>query len=282
LGRTNGSDNEAIILARTLEAATALDSLRGVFESLGSDSPGWTYAAIAKRAGFSSRAFVREVLIGKKTLTFNALKGLQKAMGIKGPAARYQTLLLQCDEDASGTGTKSADLKKRLATLRTRIERGSQPTDRGVYSEPDWPLVYAALGTPEHGATVGEIQLRSGLGGKRVVELLEHIRAHGLCEVHGEDRFRAKQVHVVLEKGVRTEVLNEGFRRAAAAAQRRMEAGSGSGDRLFYSGVTCVRRSRLGEFQERLYELCLDFLDSAEEAEGDAVVQVLCALFPIA
>jgi hypothetical protein len=161
---------------------------------------GW--ADIARRGGFASRSFPREVVLGKKRLTLLSLPKFIKGLGLNADLADYLRILVEIEHP--DCRTKVMDEGK-LHLLRSNLcqrilnkrSANKAPVDSG-YRIAQLPLVYAALGTTETGATLNQIEVRTGLTEGQTVEILSHAVHVGIVEKRGA-RYFAQQNHLNIQ-----------------------------------------------------------------------------------
>jgi hypothetical protein len=251
------------------------------FRYLKTESPVWSLAYLVKHGGFASRAHVREVLIGKRALTPSALAGLMQAFPLSPAQRDYLMLHFEETELTIGEGTTAREnLMRRKQLAAARLAKKTELPDLGIFAEPEWPTVYAALGTTEEGATLSDVRRRTKLPPETCVRILSHLLAHDLV-VHQEDldRFLPRENHLIFEQMAAPEVIRRIFIQSLSEAQAALAADPSPEEALFYSGKVCISRSHMKELQDRLYEMCLKNLNESENPKGDAVATVLVSVF---
>lgn len=84
-----------------------------------------SYAEFARRAGFSSRAFARELLIGKRRITASTFAQIAKALGLKGAWKDYFQTLVMIEEPTfrKAHETSQEEAQIRLNRLRKNCLR---------------------------------------------------------------------------------------------------------------------------------------------------------------
>jgi hypothetical protein len=129
----------------------------------------FSYAAFARRAGIASRSFPRDVVLGKKRLSLESATRFAAALDLHGDLQDYFLTLVALEEERARIpplrtpATLKATLSKLHARLRAKAAKCGVDGRAALYGSRHWLEVYAALGTPERGASLSEIMGRTGL-----------------------------------------------------------------------------------------------------------------------
>ncbi|MGZ3686937.1 MAG: DUF4423 domain-containing protein [Bdellovibrionota bacterium] len=242
----------------------------------------WGYSDIARRAGFSARSFPRDVVHGRKRITPASLAPFIRGLGISGDLAEYFRLLVELEhEDCRQRASSPERIASRLCHLRARLlARGAVPINvkaEMAFAAENLPLVYAALGSPGRGATVSEVSSRTGLASVRIQSILKALVRAEIVTKHGL-RFVAAQPHLNLPGLTQSEVYRKFFKECLTRARSQADVSFASDRHLFFTSCFSVRESRLATLKEELRSILLRYVDEAEEAEGERVASIVCAL----
>ncbi|MES2854725.1 MAG: hypothetical protein V4692_02625 [Bdellovibrionota bacterium] len=251
--------------------------------ALSASLPKNSYAEIARRAGFASRNFPREIACGHRKVSAKSIPKLCRALGFKGDSAKYFTLLASLENPQIDSDLRSRDeIKESLTKLRGRLTRSplsrKDVADTSIYLIEEWPTIYAALGTFEHGASLDDIILRSGFGEAKCEKILVAMESRSLVRKDG-DRFYAINGHLIfsekIDKGAFKKYFAKGLKKLETAAEDSFNAD----DKLFFQSSFSVSTARMPELKKELRELILKFVDESEQSDGDRVSTLLCGLF---
>lgn len=144
---------------RFARASSYREFLRIAVESAGG------VAAFSRRANFSSRSFLSEVLRGNRRISHASYEKVSKSLKLPSDLkALFQSLVAVEEPDVVSLPGKR-DPAARLTELREKILAPRPQTDlKNLISTPHVPVIYAALGSRNKGATIGEIIRRTRLG----------------------------------------------------------------------------------------------------------------------
>lgn len=244
------------------------------------NKPNLTYAVLTRRAGFSSRSYVRDVMTGKRRLTQDALPRFVKAMELKGEYRRFFSLLVQSAPNRFGIVSDSK-VKDKIVRLKNRVlstrEPGRFPTHaHSLYLGKNRLEIYAALGTPESGATLEEICTRTGFSKEECSKTLVQMMSDGAVSPGSEgNRFFAKEPHLVLPKIGNQGVFQASYLHFLEETKARAKKEFESDDQLFISSVFSIDPKQMPEFKEELRQLLVRFVDTAENPNGKKVVRLV-------
>ncbi len=275
------------------DVAEALASADGVrsFLKVYFHATGIPYAEVARRAGFSSRSYPRDVTVGRRRLTGKALPRLIKGLRLE----RDQELLLRA-LFYSENPSEHPDLRPRerwreqVVRARERLRRGPLrkvpvaanldsahsllPRDGGALFE-----LVAALGDPGHGSTLEELRGRTGQEPIQMVRLLERLVRVGLVRYSGDERrYAPTAAHLDLSGLPQNEIVREAFLQASRKAVQAAEAQFSKEDALFLTSSVAIPKSRLAQLKQELRKTMLRFIDSAVEPPDnpEVVVNLTC------
>jgi hypothetical protein len=242
------------------------------------------FADFSRRAGFASRSYLTELLGYKKGLSRDGLMKLKSAMGLPRGYLRLFELLVYLEQPELATKSFAGrDLAEEIRQQRRRIReeavRETKVRDSSrLVRKPAVFRVFAALGTPETGATMQEIERKTRLPGGVIDQSLALLRSEGAVEF-ADSRFypRATQFDFLDLKNPQnlselvSQVTQEIRREAPAIVER-------ENDLVFYSALS-IPTSRLAAFKAKMRETILENLDLFQNDEGEEVVQVFVSTY---
>jgi hypothetical protein len=239
------------------------------------------YADIARIGKFASRSFPRDVIRGSKRLTPRSLEKFVVGLGLRGDLAEYFRALVEKEEAECRTaGATLERIEKQTAGIRARLAKRASttsiPNEEAIFEE-DFPRIYASLGSSESGATVGEIARRSGLPTRNLREAISRLVDRRVIIQRGI-RYSAAEGHLNIE-GLRGKgAFQKRFARNTRRAIDSLETKLASDSCLFLTSTYSVRSGELPVLKEELRRILQKYVDGAECAEGDRVVELTVSM----
>lgn len=241
-----------------------------------------SYAFIARSAGFASRSFPREVVTGKKSLTLLSAQALGVGLKLNQDLREYLIALVDFETGAANTADAQKKEKK-LKSIRTRIHRrksGSGSENETVFLDRHFSSVFSALGRPDKGATLQEIEKRTGLGIAEIHLTVEHLVKLGLVEIKN-NRYIGLGNHLAFTELKKNGAFHRLFLDRIQTVRSLAAKDFDSKRALFQETTFSVRQDRLPQLKAELRELILKFVDEAEDAEGDGIASLLVSLLSL-
>lgn len=239
------------------------------------------FSEISRHAGFASRSFPRDVLLGSKRLTLNSLHPMIRGLGLSGDLALLFQLLVEAEHpDCRIKGSSDEKIRSRLNHLRSRVlKKGYLPKEKaaGFFSHEQFPAVYAALGNSEQGATVREILARTRMPKPVVLQALNKLAELGVVERKGT-AWRAGANHLNSTGLSDPKSFERFFKAAQARAADSMDRLFATQEALYFGTCFSVNARELPELKSRLRSLLMEYAEQAEVAEGDRVVTLTASL----
>jgi hypothetical protein len=240
----------------------------------------------SRRAGFSSRSYLSELLSGKKGFSRDSIGRIRSALRLPRPWLDYfEVLALMESPTLRGRKATPQALGARARKLQQLMAEATDPERKElgrrasrIFGSPALFQVYSALGHTETGATLERILQRTRLSRATVRAALGQLSSVGLARAAG-DRYFAKQARVDA-LGLREE---EGLARliSEAAGVLRARAREIIRDETNLVFFTClsVQSHRMREFREELRGAVYEVFEKYQADEGDQVVSVLVGTF---
>lgn len=239
----------------------------------------FSYAEFSRRSGFKSRAFARDLILGKKKITNKNVEQVIAGLGLTTTLSDYFKALIAVEE-------KSFQIKKinyleNLANKRQKLLKSSQTkmlkqndVNAADLLSDNAPLVYAALGSLEHGASLDEILIRTKLSQDEVHKALQQlIRANVATADQG--RFLPVAPHIAIEKLGGDIFFKRDFERLIRKTQKNFDLKWKDPQSLYLASTFCVNKSEMSALKKRLNETIMDFINACEKPEGDQVVELV-------
>lgn len=244
-----------------------------------------SYQEFAVRAGFASKSFLNDVIAGKKRLTPSSVGKTAVGLGLNAKWTEYLECLVACEEPAFHSSQHSHEyFLNRLKRKRDRLNRlknaktVSGPHSLTVFLDPDFPEVYAALGEVAAGERLEVIAARANITAPRVEKILSKMEKAGFVKRGSEQKYFPIAGALEADNLRSSDVFKNDFFRSLDKARRRFSTQADSNSALFMSQTVSVSQARLPKLRARLAELIVEFADSAEAANGDAVAEICVSL----
>ncbi len=266
-----------------LSAKSYRSFLRVFFNSSGGQRP-LTYGEFAQRAGFKSRTFMNDVILGRKRLTPLSIEQVKVGLRLTGAWADYLHCLVAMDEPKFQTSSRDQKyylerLKKKKLALQARSKQKNGGTDDAIAKillQPNFPEMFAALGTFDAGADFETILSRTKFEKTVAISLLGKLIEAEIVELKN-GRYYATEDSLQLEMLGSSEYLRADFFRSVDKAKRRFEKQAAAQKSLFMNQTFLVSEKDLRALREQVFELLKDFVASNEQAEGDTIAELTVA-----
>ena len=243
-----------------------------------------SYSDFSRRAGFKSRAYIRDIVGGQKRVLPANFERICQGLGLSNGLREYLRWLVAREEPALREALRATPLQveARLGDLRRRLRR-TIATERRVLTRDgsatrvlavDVPAVFAASGAVEVGATLPEIAGRTRLSAVRITRSLRLLEEIGALTRAG-DRYRPSTDHLTLEKLGALSSFHQDFERALATCRARMPRQMERPGSLFFTSTVCVKDRDLPRIKEELRAALLSIVGVAEDPNGDCVADLV-------
>lgn len=241
-----------------------------------------TYAGFARKAGFSSRSFPRDVAVGKRKLTHVSLLKFIRGFELKGDSARLLKALAAIDNPelaprASNEDERRQEVERIRAKLTLRRERLRESHESAIYHHRAWPYLFAAIGTPTEGSSLEELTRKTGYSEKECLGALEEMLRHGIIRREA-GRYLPSNAHVLFSEELLPGAFQSFYLDTVKKVERRASTAFNDSRQLFFNSVFSVPSNRLPELKTRLKSLLLEFIDRSESPTGEDIATLVCAL----
>ena len=261
-----------------LDARDYREFILRVLEAGGQGRP--NFAEVARRAGFASRSFPRDVVVGTKRLTLRSLAPFARGLRLNGELRQYFELLVACTEPQVNQNKLSATtIDQRLARLKQKILTQTQPhTIEPFYEFSEWLDLYAASGT---GATAETIALRSQVPLERCrLHLPELVRRGLLSEDSATGKFSPCAPNLVFDRLGKDHSFRAHYFASLTEARGRAEREFDSPENLFLNSSFSIAQDRVVEFRQELRSVLLKYVEEFEDGKGDRLAKLTVAFWP--
>lgn len=238
---------------------------------------------ISRKAGFSSRSYLTEIVAGKKGFSRDSLSRLKGALPLDKSWLRLFEYLAWLEDPKLRPPTLSVgELRQEIKNLRITLERQMSQKPGYKVAEPNIRRpqvfqVYAALGDEKTGATLDEIEKRTGLRHHSICVALRQLVVSGAVLQNGDRYFAVAMKADAL--GVKEpEVLADLIHIICTDLQkRRVHIAKVPTNLTIYSAFS-VRREQIPLLKDRLEAAIFEVLDEFQVDAGNQVQQVFLSM----
>lgn len=264
-----------------------------------------SYAEVARRSGFSSRSYPRDVTEGRRKLTSKSLPVMVRGLKLEPKLGELFRLLYFCENPAEFSAQSAQLLNRPIAEVRLylqdkielvrkRIKKGALRANFPSSTHLVFPKqivqevtdhlfeVLASLGSPEDGVTLEELYQRTALPKTVLLSILNVCMREKMVLLDAQtNRYHPCNLHLNLTGLPRDQIIRSVFSKTIARAGDLAKKHYDSGEALFYVSAISVEKKKLSKFKNELRELLLKFAETkAEQAsDPDTVIYVVGSMF---
>jgi hypothetical protein len=245
----------------------------------------YSLSDLARATGFG-RGFPGDIISGKRRLTSKSSFAFEKALKIPTPGKRFFRLLVAKEENDLYPEIDRTRIAFELEQLRSkswkRVRRSvhevTTPRFKNQVLDKKALATYAASGSAGVGATLSEIQERTGFSTEEVLKYARELEKLQLFQFKTESHVVPLDQHFFLQTTDQSELLAHTFRQSAKLAVEKLLSESDKKNEFFFNSSFCVRADKMAEFKKDLRETVLKFVDNSTDDDGTRVVHLLTAL----
>ena len=254
------------------------------------------YAEVARRAGFSSRSYPRDVTEGRRRLTAKSLPNLVRGLRLEPEMAKVLQLLYfneypeehpEALSSAVILGLLEKHRHKAMRALASPLRKKVRPPEVKVSQALETLAtgltdVVAALGNIKEGATLLEIQRRTGFVRSDLAQVLEALVEQGVVTYSGDSRrYFPESEHLDWTGQAKNQLAKLAYRSSVQRLAKAAQNHFWSDETAFVNSALSVAKQDLPQLKEELREVILKFVDRSVESQSspDTVVQLVVGLF---
>lgn len=247
---------------------------------------GLSYSNLAKRSGFSSRAYLREIVLGHRKMSSKSAVKIIKGMKLTQDWGLYFSYLLALDYPelmpeltANELILKIKKMAKmlKLNTLKIKNVTGDIKLSEEILKIPNFALIYAAIGLDSSEITPNIIATRTDLNLKEVKVSLSLMENLGLINISSQN-ICSTENHLFLSEAGKSKIVQQFFISALLNLKKEAERSFDSNEKLFHQSYLCVKKSKLKTLKQELNKKVLDFVNDNLDSDGDKVISVVLGL----
>jgi len=255
--------------------------LRGWYEWKKIATRGFSYRSFARKAGFSSMSFLRDVIEGRRNISDDSVEKFLFAIGLVEDAADYFRELVRYNRESDPE--RKAQCFRKLLLLQARREFSPVRQAQAKYYS-DWVhvIVREAAGLARFGGDPARIgaAMRPAVPADQIADSLRLLKDLGMLEKSKDGTYRTSTPRIV-PGDVDASLVRNIKRQMLLHALDRLE-GEPSADTQVSSVTLAVSRHRLQKLNDQLRQFRLDLLADTATDDGplEQVVQVNFQLIP--
>ncbi len=279
-------DNRTQKLIRAvLESQDYRDFLSKLFIASSKEAKKFNYAAFSRKAGFTSRSFVREVVDGRKRLTSFSFPKFLKALSLPVPLRNYFTYLVWLEEsELNHDKLSSEQIHQKIEEIRQRLSQSllaaenSNSISTALFKSYQVLEVYSALASRGPGTELSEVESTTGYETRVCLQVLRYLVSQKVV-LEQAGKFKALNPHAVYssvgtEDGIKTVFLD-----SLSVLKRKATSRWKGEDQLYSQSFFSVPRKRLPELRKRLRDVLHEFIETYETDEGDCIGKLLVGFY---
>ncbi|HEY8269849.1 MAG TPA: TIGR02147 family protein [Pseudobdellovibrionaceae bacterium] len=235
-------------------------------------------------AGYASKSYPAEILSGRKNLKYESIEKFAKGLSLNQTLSEYFKNLVLIDLTNSGvTDFNIEDLKKRNDSIRIKIIAGIKDLRSSkkmnysglqkVLLQENFSQVFAALGSPQVGASLKEIKNRTGLEIERLVKILSNLEKEKVIR-RIENRYFLESNSIDFEFLESDIYFKRNFVRSSTKALKCFDKQSRSASALYMTQTFSVHTEKLPALKNTLSSILREFSENAECPDGDQVAEI--------
>lgn len=262
------------LLARQLTDQESLpEFLKFFYQTSKKSWSDFSYAWIARESGLS-KSLVVGIFSGKKNLTAKTLPPFMKALGMGAALSEYFRFLTEVDSKTNElTPAKRKSQLKHLRNLYLDSLEELSNIETKI-SDPDFALLYAALGDQEKGATIEEISRKINWDIDRIRFVLHELQIKKFIKESGE-RWRGTKLFLSTIARSRDGWLPKLFFSSLGRHEDRARQDFLSKDHLSAVYAICIQEEDFEKMNAELKEASNRIAQKYHDGSGDKVVSII-------
>jgi hypothetical protein len=235
-------------------------------------------SSFSRRAGFSSRSFLSDLLSGKKRLSRESLVKITSTLNVPRSHANLLEVLAYLEnEDIRPKELSLEQLEKNLTRLLRDVRsqsssKMSELSQNSLFLKPELHIVYASLGSVDKGSTLQDIQKRSKLDTEAIQLILDLLLEKKTISQVNNRYFVEKAISDVL--GFKDQAMLTQFTINYLSYVKNVTYSKKMNQDLFYYAAFTVNKSSITKIKKRIQQAVLSILDEYQDDDADQVEQI--------
>jgi len=239
-----------------------------------------SYASISRNAGFKSRSFPREVILGSKKLSIESMHKFAKGLDLSTELTQYFIHLVELSIPECRINTSEIAVIKNIDNLKNRIlekDKKIKSTFNDPYISYHIPYIYAALGSIKKGSTINEIARKTKLPVTTISDCLSNMISMNLITKNGV-RFFYTLNHVSFQYLNQKSNFKSYFKHNLNLILTNFEDEMETKNKLYFASTFSVNSKKLPDLTKELRSILLKYIDQNEDENGDSIISLTCGL----
>lgn len=235
-------------------------------------------SSLAKKIGCRSKSYPREVMTGRRALSLAYAAPFAEAFGLKGEGKKL--FLKMADLERSEVAAQKMKIQGEILRIKSRMRLRLSDSPFGPsarFKQSSWIDIYASLGTLENGASMAEVAKRASLPDKAAESLLLEMKEQKLVEER-DGRYFPLSPHFFYEGADQDKLFQQRYLEILNRVKVKASRSLKSEDSLFLCSTISVSSKELSRFKNELREFLNNFVQDAENPEGDTLAHILVGM----
>lgn len=239
------------------------------------------HAELSRKAKYSSRGYLHEILKRKKSTS--KVVALRLAEALKLAGSDRQLFLLLSKKEYDTEKVDISEVERNISELKDKLNKQTQITVSKnsisqIFSGYHVFTLYAALGSSKSGSSLSDLVEKTNLSSEVVQEILSKLISVECLKKENDKYFLTNNTLDFSDLG-----SHVGFRESFLWAleeikQRANKMESLPQDLYFHTAIPIPRGSQ-SLLRTKLRELIMEFADSSDQGVGDEIVHINLALY---
>lgn len=232
------------------------------------------YAELSRKAKYASRAHLYELMTGKKKISLPVVDRLVEALKLKGEDKKFFLLLARKEFDSLQPNDLDISINQLRHKLIKQIQAAKSPeliselfSGYHIYS------IYAALGSPDTGASMKELKARTSVSELILKEVLDKLIKIDYV-TFDSNRFYLKNNALDLNELGTSINFKETFLMAIREIKIKAEKMENFKDDLYFHTAIPIKTGTQILLKEKLRELIIDFVNQNDVSNGDEIIHI--------
>lgn len=246
-----------------------------------------SFGEVARRAGFASRSYVRDIVAGRKRVSAKTLPRLVRAFNLSGDRKLYFSLMVFLEEpDLREASMTSERIKARMDLARKRLGRRSKEATsvlssaETLFDDRRTSQVFAAVHIDSDGATLESVARLTKLTEQSCGAILERLVARGVIELR-EDRYYCNDAHLVFDGLHRDYFFKRAYLTELSHLKQCVETNFDRRDHLFLKSTFTIPAAKAQQLREELRKLMVQFIDDTSGTpDDDSLANLVVGFMP--
>lgn len=241
----------------------------------------FNHAELSRKAKYSSRGYLHEILKRKKSTS--KVVALRLAEALKLTGSDRQLFLLLSKKEYDTKEMEISEIEKNISELKDKLNKQTQITVSKnsisqIFSGYHVFTLYAALGSSKSGSSLKDLIGKTNLSSEIIQEILNKLISVECLKKENDKYFLMNNTLDFSDLG-----SHVGFRESFVWAleeikQRANKMESLPQDLYFHTAIPIPKGSQ-AVLRTRLRELIMEFADSSDQGVGDDIVHINLALY---